>query len=148
MLIVACFYQTYYRITPNFQTTIDNILTNFLLYNCISKIVIDNISDQFPIFLQIPINYDKLNIKFKQFRLNNVHCKYKFIELLSSCEWMNVYNNCAVDDTCLAYSNFICQYLSFYNECFPLISTNSSPGCKQPWMTSALLKSCRTKNKL
>ena len=53
-----------------------------------------------------------------------------------------------MDDSCLAYSNFICQYLSFYNECFPLISTNSSPGCKQPWMTSALLKSCRTKNKL
>ena len=105
-------------------------------------------SDHFPIFLQTPINYDKLNIKSKQFKLNNVHCKNKFIELLSSCEWMDVYNNCAVDDPCLAYSNFICQYLSFCNECFPLISTNSSPGCQQPWMTSALLKSCRTKNKL
>ena len=91
------------RITPNSQTTINNILTNFPLNNCTSKIVIDNISDNFPIFLQIPINYDKLNIKSKQFRLNNVHCKNKFIELLSSCEWMDVYNNCAVDDPCLAY---------------------------------------------
>ena len=43
---------------------------------------------------------------------------------------------------------FYFQYLSFYNDCFPSISTGSSPGCKQPWMTSALLKSCRTKNKL
>ena len=68
--------------------------------------------------------------------------------MLSSCEWMDVYNNCAVDDPCLAHLNFICQYLSFHNECFPLISTVSSPGCKQPWMTSALLKSCRAKNKL
>ena len=39
------------RITLNSQTKIDNILTNFPLYNCISKIVIDNISDYFPIFL-------------------------------------------------------------------------------------------------
>ena len=46
------------------------------------------------------------------------------------------------------FTNFICQYLSFYNECFPLIITSSSLGCKQPWMTSALLNSCRTKNKL
>ena len=61
---------------------------------------------------------------------------------------MDVYNNCAVDDPCLAYSKFICQYLSFYNECFSLISTGSSPGCKQPWMTSEFLKSCRTKNNL
>ena len=50
------------RITLNSQTTIDNILTNFPLYNCTSTIIIDNISDHFPIFLQIPINYDKLRI--------------------------------------------------------------------------------------
>ena len=71
----------------NSQTTIDNILENFPLYNCISKIVIENISDHFPIFLQTPINYDKLNIKSKQFRLNNIHCKNKFIEFVE-CMWM------------------------------------------------------------
>ena len=53
------------RIIPNSQTTIHNILTNFPIYNCTPKIVIENISDHFPTFLQIPINYDKLNIKSK-----------------------------------------------------------------------------------
>ena len=37
----------------------------FPLYNCTSKIIIENFSDHFPIFLQIPINYNKLNINSK-----------------------------------------------------------------------------------
>ena len=101
--------------------------------------------------LHILINYDKLNTKSKHFRLNNIYCKNNFIELLSLCGWMDVYNNYAVDDPCWPTHILfflLIFYLSFYNECFPLISTGSSLGCKQPWMTSVLLKSCRTKNKL
>ena len=65
--------------TRKLQPTRD-VLTSFS--NSKTKPVGENISDHFPIFVQIPINYFKLNVKSKQYRFNIVHCKNKFLELL------------------------------------------------------------------
>ena len=98
------------RITSNSQSIIDNIFTNFPLHNCLPKILVVDISDHFPIFLQIPIKFDHSNSKTKQTRLYDINCKNKFHNLLSSCDWSTVLNDCVNDDPCSAYTNFISIY--------------------------------------
>ena len=148
MLINSCIYKTT-RITPHSQTVFDNIFTNFPLYNCTSKILVDDISDHFPIFLQVPLKFYPNSPNSKQFRLNNQNCKNKFISLLNSRDWSEVYKYVEDNNPCLAYSNFLSLFSDLYNNSFPLVSKlGTSKKCKQPWMTSALLKSCQKKNKL
>ena len=148
MFSVTCFTKPT-RITSNSQSIIDNIFTNFPLHNCLPKILVVDISDYFPIFLQIPIKFDHSNSKTKQTRLYDINCKNKFHNLLSSCDWSTVLNDCVNDDPCSAYTNFISIYSRLYNESFPLVSHYGSfRNFKQPWMYPSLLKSCQLKNKL
>ena len=131
------------RITPHSQT-FDNIFTNFPLCNCTSKILVDDISDYFPIFLQVPLKFYPNSPNPKQFRLNKQNCKNKFISLLNSRDWSDVYKYVEDNNSCLAYSNFLSLFSDLYNKSFPLVSQlGSSKKCKQPWMTFALLKSCK-----
>ena len=124
------------RITSNSQSIIDNIFTNFPLHNCLPKILVVDISDHFPIFLQIPTKFDHSNSKTKQTRLYDINCKNKFHNLLSSCDWSTVLNDCVNDDPCSAYTNFISIYSRLYNESFPLVSHYGSfRNLKQPWMS-------------
>ena len=137
------------RITSNSQSIIDNIFTNFPLRNCLLKILVVDISDHFPIFLQIPIKFDHSNSKTKQTRLYDINCKNKFHNLLSSCDWSSMLNDYVNDDPCSAYTNFISIYSRLYNESFPLMSHYGSfRNLKQPWMSPSLLKSCQIKYKL
>jgi len=57
---------------------------------------------------------------------------------------------CENNEPSLAYDLFISKFMVAYDTAFPLRTskTDSSTKFTQPWMTPALFKSCKTKNKL
>src|SRR6218665_3895968 len=86
-------------------------------------------------------------------RLVNNSAISQFQGLLSNADWSDVREACKNNDPSTAYSQFIESYTQLYDKVFPLlhspeIKKNSSSRFKQPWMTSALLKSCNKKSRL
>ena len=73
-----------------------------------------------------------------------------FSELLAEIDWTPISISCQKNDPNLAYNNFIDLVKEAYNHAFPLVSRKRKSDLvfKQPWMTKALLKSCRKRAKL
>src|SRR6218665_2079455 len=76
-------------------------------------------------------------------------CLITFSRFIPQWFFCNVFASTKGPDA--AYTQFANLYKSVYDTAFPIISSDASRrsiGPKQPWMTSALFKSCRKKNKL
>lgn len=134
------------RITPYSATLIDNIYTNTLSTYYKVGILITDISDHFPIFfisdVEEPIK-EKEKISYRQINSTNIQ---KFTESLSEIVWNDVLKE---TDTEKAYNCFIESYGSLYKKCFQKkIIKNDHHAQRKPWLSSGLLKSIRTKNKL
>ena len=128
---------------PTSATVIDNIFTNYPLKNCIAKILVDDISDHFPIFLSVDLKRD-FKAKPLTYR-RSMDRRSEFGKLLSSEDWSVVTGSCtgSVSDV---YSTFIDKYLEIYNDCFPVIRSNKVTRARNEWMTPDILKACKNKN--
>lgn len=139
------------RITETTATLIDNIFTNCLNLGQDSCILINDISDHLPVLLHIDLNPPSLTPLSSSAKRNfNTEAKSTFVNSLSSTDWSFVDNLCKTSGPNSAYSAFILTYKSLYDKAFP-ISCVKSKGhnlIKQPWMTKALLKSCKKKSSL
>src|SRR5688572_7067241 len=73
-----------------------------------------------------------------------------FKELLSNLDWSLVSSACIHNDPDVAYTLFLAQFKNAYDRAFPQVQSvrRGLHFRKQPRMTDALLKSCRTKSKL
>lgn len=138
------------RIGPSSATLIDNIFTNISLSKCISKIIIDDISDHFPLHINIKLHETiKIVEPPKLHRKQDKQTKLKFKECLTEVDWSDVTRECESQNISHAYKLFLSKYQSLYNHCFPLTTVGSQSRIKkQEWMTPALLKSCKVKSKL
>src|SRR6218665_3191775 len=66
-------------------------------------------------------------------------------------DWSPIETTASTKGPDAAYTQFANLYKSVYDRAFPINSSDASRrsiGPKQPWMTSALFKSCRKKSKL
>ena len=129
---------------PTSANVVDNIFTNHPLQNrLIPKIVVDDMSVHFPVFLSADLIHDSKAEPVTFRRL--VGREPEFGGMLSNENWSNVTNSCTRNITDV-YSTFLDKYLKIYNTCFSLVRSHKSAGSKNEWVTADLLKSCKKKN--
>ena len=92
------------RITQYSATLIDNIFTNDLTNQIISGLLINDISDHFPIVSLTRSSPKRLNsLNYKTIRKSSKESVDAFIEDLNRQTWHNTYTS---DDANIAYDNF------------------------------------------
>ncbi|XP_068757218.1 uncharacterized protein [Montipora capricornis] len=136
------------RITPHTATLIDNIFVNNFFVRSRSGLLFTDISDHLPVFsihsdntLGHHSRQDPIFVRDK-----NPINRSKFVEKLEGVEWSSL---AGYNDPHTAYTSFLNKITKIYNDCFPvrkLIPKKRS--IKKPWLTKALLKSIKRKNKL
>ena len=137
------------RVNARSCTAIDNIFINTLFgTQFTSGIIKTDISDHFPIFIQLKDVEIKNQNKFTivKFHLVTEERKTEFRNKLAELNWNNVKQESNAND---AYNTFLKQFLELYNESFPIkekkIKTKS---ILNPWFTQGFLKSSKIKQRL
>src|SRR6218665_2411048 len=76
--------------------------------------------------------------------------KEAFTNSLLNTDWTFVEDQISTQNINIVYTSFITKYKSLYDLAFPLVKVTQKrrDGPRQPWMTMALLKSCKKKAKL
>src|SRR6218665_2158800 len=76
--------------------------------------------------------------------------KKAFMNSLLNTDWTFVADQISTQNINIVYTWFITKYKSLYDLAFPLVKVTQKKrdGPRQPWMTMALLKSCKKKTNL
>ena len=139
------------RITRDTQTLIDNIFTNEIMKPIETGIIISDLSDHLPIFIEIKLNSCQTTLD-----TNKVVSKRKLDEVaisnfkhsLQNIDWSEIVNN-DVTDVNHAYDAFLEKFLCKYNSSCPVRSiTIREKKTNKPWMTTGLRRACHKKNSL
>ena len=113
--------------------------------SCVNGIVINDITDHFPIFhicKDVVINEEEKII----FKRNFTHkAQLLFTSLLQDVDWSCILNE---SDTNKAYAMFVHVYSDIYNKAFPKTRAKIKYYHRKPWLTEVLKNSIRQKNKL
>lgn len=134
------------RITETTATCIDNIFTNDLQI-VQNGILLEDISDHFPLFMISKMGTKTNIIKKVKFRQLNDRNKAQFKNILATQEWSDILLNQNANE---AYQLFHQKLFSIYELCFPLkekIIKLRYDG-DRPWLTHGILTSAKTKSKL
>ena len=135
------------RMISSSATLIDNIFSNntALKMSCVNGIVINDITDHFPIFhicKDIAINEEEKII----FKRNFTHkAQLLFTSLLQDVDWGCILNE---SDTNKAYAMSVHVYSDIYNKAFPKTRAKIKYYHRKPWLTEVLKNSIRQENKL
>ena len=138
------------RVTNHSSTLLDHILTNETKVNSkiTSGVITTDVSDHFPTFSIsncIKANLDQNNAIFLK-RLVNTDSIQKFRVMLNEANWELLYECKDVDS---AYDFFSRTFLIHYNKAFPYVEHKvTNKNRKSPWMTKALFKSSKKKQRL
>lgn len=136
------------RVTSHSATLIDNIFTNCFQQNTLNGIILNDISDHFPISPyfkdNLPTRQKNEKIHKREFTERNL---LKFQTALSQINWFNVLSDQDPNDLHLSFAN---EYSKHFEECFPIktFKSNLYNKPKSPWITASLLVSIRNKNRL
>ena len=133
------------RITSSSKTLIDNVFTNDLTSDVKSGILYTCISDHLPNFVLVPSNgASTLNKTYTTIDYSDAN-KARFSQSLINENWSELYQ---CNDAEAAFDIFISKFASFYSQAFPTVTkTIKTKRCK-PWVTTAIKKSIKVKNKL
>ena len=126
------------RVHNHSSSLIDHILTNNLEAEVTSGVVMSDISDHFPVFLELPVQKTKNKTKFETSRKFSRHCLENFHENLSLFEWNDVQ---ASNDVDVAYGNFWNSFKTLYDLIFPPIKKKFNKNFHKinAYMTQGLL---------
>jgi len=137
------------RITEHTATLIDNMFTNCFDLSMDSCLLIDDISDHLPILLYMDSNsplkkpYDNpAKRNFSDLAVT------EFANSLHLTDWSFIDELITTENVDTVYEAFISKYKALYDSAFPLRHEDKRGhryGPRQPWMSSALLKSCKKK---
>ena len=136
------------RITNSSSTLIDNIFTNSFNVKEYSGILVTDLSDHLPIFTIIE---SKLHVttkpKWISYRPTSDQALNSLTTALSSEDWMEP---CSLENPDLILESINSKLLALYNLSYPIIVKKARiyKTKMKPWMSPALLKACRNKNKL
>lgn len=138
------------RITISSATLIDNIFAN-----CISKIVkptilVEDLSDHLPVLVWADLTPMRfVSSTNNSTRIFDSYSKERFKSILTECDWSSTIEACDNHDVSSAYELFNANVTTAYNLAFPIKPKRVRQTIyRKPWMTAALLKSSRNKNKL
>ena len=136
------------RITAPSATLLDTMLTN-VSNHCTPGILLDDISDHFPIFAFTDISSQytssedipSYSRKFTQRSISY------FNTIVSNETWQDVYNEIHADN---AFNKFYDVFLQYFETCFPKTTNRKGniDNSSKSWITSAIENSCKTKQKL
>ena len=129
------------------MSLIDHILTNSVTQEINSGVIITDISDHFPVFIELPSMHTKCKIKVNPLHnFSRVNLE-KFRDNLSHLDWANVIDQSEVD---LAYGNFWDTFKTLFDLNFPIGRTKFNKNYHKinGYMTKGLLVSRSTKLKL
>ena len=135
------------RTTDTSETIIDNIFCNNLGGRNKSGILLNDVSDHFPIFCSIDTHHSQPPVANSTYtyRSYNEESKQAFVARIQSADWNPVFGSeCAQN----AYSSFAATVSDIYLNCFPLKQKRNTKTTQNPWMTRGLKKSIKKKNKL
>ena len=129
--------------SSSLPSLLDHIWTNSM-FNCSSGIVLTDVSDHSPIFVNFKpachLN-EKIEIKFRYFSEENID---KFVAAISNIDW----NDILVDDINVSMDKFDKVVNDIYCSNFPVkTKTISVKRLMKPWLTSGILHSIRKKSK-
>jgi hypothetical protein len=139
------------RITNTSSSIIDNIFTNNVTSEDnveTSGVLYSDISDHFPIFhiLKYDNSFTNKNkpVYFTK-RSFNENNQLKFINLLKSTDWNEMYKN---HDCQQCFSFFHQKLCKHFEDAFPLKKVKLGYSNRKPWLTPALKNCIKIKNKL
>lgn len=134
------------RFTLSSATLIDNIFTNSTVYNEHPGVFMADISDHLPIFAILD-RCSRTKAKFVSYRSNNRQALTNLYEALDMDIWKETL--CTMDPN-LILDSINSKLHTLYNKYFPLITKRARiyKTKLKPWLTTSLLKCCKTKNKL
>ena len=106
-----------------------------------------DLSDHFPIFALFGHKNPKLvskEVSFRQFSDTNLN---SFKHKMSLIDWSALYESVNTND---AFHIFSTHFSDLYQKCFPMKKKHVKyfHDENRPWLTAAIITSCRTKNKL
>jgi hypothetical protein len=144
------------RVTEFSSTLIDNIFISDLQhikYSHTSGIIYSDLSDHFPCFINLFLN-DTNNVTLE----DDLICsrKYttsnytKFNHLLKTIDWTKYNSWSNTNDVNLYFDSFHNEFSTIFDEAFPITNPNKTKAknSRLPWLTPAIISSCKTKNKL
>jgi len=135
------------RITAHSKSIIDNIYTSELVVNNTSGLIINDISDHLPVFTVCNYRHDKyvdVSVKSKQRTYNELTIG-KLVDDLSGIDWEEI---CVTDDVDVCYDSFMSVLDKKINVNCPVKYGTNKKIKNKPWMSKALLVSCKRKNLL
>ena len=107
------------RITSHCATLIDNIFTNDIENNTVSRLLINDISDHLPVFTVYDRNY-KINkpVKNKEYRrVRSEESMIAFKNELQAQNWNEIYEKIDINS---AYEEFLRIFKKVYNKNYPI----------------------------
>lgn len=134
------------RVTKTSATLIDNILTNSLIYQNKSGVLLTDISDHFPIFHFSITSTKHLPVKKAQKRrIFNKRNMDHFKSMIGDVSWASVLSEPCPET---AYLNFMDCFISTFSVCFPLVNCSKKKDLQRdkPWFTKGLKTSSTKKN--
>jgi hypothetical protein len=135
------------RVKHQSATLIDHIWTNIVCSNYQSGIIINSLSDHFPVIYFEEGKQQKFILPDKSTKKINPNTIPAFCNLLKSASWKNVTNE---TDPNTAFNNFFETINSARDIAFPEIKVKSKPTKfrHNPWMSNGLKISKKRKEKL
>jgi len=134
------------RTTAGSATLIDNIFTNDI--NCITRaaVIISDVSDHYPIFVQKLNSREYRNPTIITYRKYSDHNIQNFKEALNTCDFNDIISTANSND---AFTRFHSVLIELFEVHFPLITKElRHKQAKNPWMTPGLLVSQKEKDRL
>ena len=139
------------RISEFSSTMIDNILINTVKYKCKATIICTDISDHYPIMLELADMKDFPLAPDYKLRTYDLSSLAKFSKSIEKINWLDFNSRCHKEkDTNLLYQDFIKIFKDNYNKSFPVKTIRRTKAQIQspPWMTRQLIKCCKKKSTL
>lgn len=136
------------RITFNTVSLIDNIFTNSNC-NLNSGIILSDLSDHFPVFcvLDIDFKYDLNKTKSEKFVSRRLTTKKHINNLnshLRAISWNFITEHSNINDDYDAFIDIFCK--NFEKSCPEQVFKIPDTYKAQPWMTKGLIQCCQTRN--
>lgn len=137
------------RFGDSSASLIDNIFIDTLEDEYEAGLIISDLSDHLPIFFVScrDCKYGNQYDDSKKVRDLSNSAMQNFSLELAKIDWGTIQNSSDVD---AFYDEFLNIFGSLYDKCFPpkVIARKPVAKCRKPWITSAIAKSIKRKNKL
>ena len=135
------------RIASHSSTLIDNIFTNDMQHANVSGIILNDLSDHFPVFTLYNYKVRKGGSDLASCRRVVSDNTIKLLnDELQAQTWEEVYSQKTVDS---CYEIFVQKLNTLFEKCCPMNTKHANINNKnKPWITRGLANACKKKNRM